>query len=118
MRLSVLYAVLAMSPVVKIEHLKAAMAVWDYCERSAEYIFGNSLGNRTADTLLTELRQRPDVGLTRTEMLHQVFGHNKSAGEIADALRLLHDNGLAHRQNDLDPDTGRATERWFPSLAT
>ena len=118
MRLSVLYAVLDMSPVVKIEHLKAALAVWDYCQRSAEYIFGNSLGNRTADTLLAELRQRSDVGLTRTEMLHQVFGRNKSAGEIADALGLLRDNGLAHRQDDLDPETGRGTERWFPILTT
>ena len=118
MRMSVLYAVLDMSPVVKIEHLKAALAVWDYCERSAVYIFGNSLGNRTADTLLAELRQCSDVGLTRTEMLHNVFNKNKTASEIADALRLLHDNGLAHRQDDIDPETGRATERWFPALAT
>ena len=118
MRLSVLYAVLDMSPDVKIEHLKAALAVWDYCERSAEYIFGNSLGNRIADTLLAELRQVPDVGLTRTEMLHQIFNKNKAASEITDALRLLRDNGLAHRQDDLDHETGRATERWIATLTT
>ena len=62
MRLSVLYAVLDMSPVVKSEHLKAALAVWDYCARSAAHIFGSSLGDRTADTLLSELRQVPEVG--------------------------------------------------------
>jgi len=118
MRLSVLYALLDQSPVVKIEHLKAALAVWDYCQRSAEYVFGNSLGNRVADTLLAELRQVNDVGLTRTQMLHDVFHKNKSAGEIADALRLLHDNGLAHRKDDLDPETGRGVERWFSTLAT
>jgi hypothetical protein len=118
MRLSVLYAVLDMSPVVKIEHLKAALALWDYCERSAQYIFGTALGNRTADTLLSELRQVPEVGLTRTDMLHEVFHRNKTAGDIAEALRLLLDNGLAHRQDDLDPETGRTIERWFPTLST
>ena len=86
--------------------------------RSAEYVFGNSLGNRTADTLLAELRQVPDAGLSRTEMLHDVFNKNKTAREIADALRLLHDNGLAYRRDDLDHESGRATERWFPTLTT
>ncbi len=116
MRLSVLYAMLDMSNDVKIEHLKAALAVWDYCERSAKYVFGNSLGNRIADTLLAELRQAPEAGLTRTEMLHNVFNKNKTASEIADALRLLHDNGLAHRRDDPGNEAGRPTERWFPTF--
>ncbi len=116
MRLSVLYALLDQSPVVKIEHLKAALAVWDYCQRSAEYVFGNALGNRTADTLLAELRQVADVGLTRTEMLHNVFSGNTSKAKIEEALRLLHDSGLAHRKDDLDSETGRGAERWFATL--
>lgn len=118
MRLSVLYAVLDMSAVVKPEHLKAALAVWDYCERSAEFVFGHALGNKTADTLLAELRQVPDVGLTRTEMLHDVFHKNKSSGDIGEALRLLHDNGLAYRKDDPAPEVGRPAERWFPTLTT
>lgn len=118
MRLSVLYAMLDMSNEVKVEHLKAALAVWDYCERSAKYVFGNSLGNATADALLAALRQVADVGLTRTEMLHGVFHKNKSAGDIAEALRLLHDNGLAYRKDDPAPEVGRPTERWFPTLTT
>lgn len=118
MRLSVLYAMLDMSTEVKVEHLKAALAVWDYCERSAKYVFGNSLGNATADALLAALRQAADVGLTRTEMLKGVFHKNKSAGDIAEALRLLHDNSLAYRKDDPAPEVGRATERWFPTLTT
>jgi hypothetical protein len=118
LRLSVLYAVLDRSPAVKVEHLKAALALWGYCYRSARYIFGTSLGNRTADTLLSELRQVADVGLTRTEMLHGIFRKNKPAGEIAEALRLLNDNGLAFRKDDPAPEVGRATERWFPTLTT
>lgn len=118
MRLSVLYAMLDMSNEVKVEHLKAALAVWDYCERSAKYIFGTSLGNKTADTLLAELRQVPDMGLSRTEMLHNVFNKNKTASEIADALRLLHDNGLAQRRDDPGNEAGRTIERWYPILTT
>lgn len=118
LRLSVLYAVLDMSPVVKIEHLKAALAIWDYCQRSAEYVFGNSLGNRDADKLLAELRRVADVGLTRTEMLYNVFHKNKPAGDITDALRLLNDNGLAYRKDDPAPEVGRGAERWFATLKT
>ena len=119
MRLACLYALLDSSPVIKLAHLDAALALWDFCERSAAHIFGSSLGHRMADTLLAELRQVPNVGLTRTEMIHEVFGSNKSAAKIAEALQLLHDNGLAHRKDDLDPETGHATaERWFPTLAT
>lgn len=118
LRLSVLYAALDMSPVVKLEHLKAALAVWDYCERSAKYIFGNSLGNRDADKLLAELRHAADVGLTRTEMLYNVFHKNKPAGDITDALRLLNDNGLAYRKDDPAPEVGRWAERWFATLNT
>lgn len=118
MRLACLYALLDSSPVITLEHLEAGLALWDFCERSAAHIFGSSLGDRTADTLLSELRQVPEVGLTRTKMLHGVFHKNKTAGDIAEALRLLHDNGLAYRKDDPAPEVGRPTERWFPNLTT
>lgn len=116
MRLSVLYAMLDMSPVVKVIHLEAALAVWDYCERSAEYIFGNALGNRTADMLLAELREVADAGLTRTMMIHVIFKRNKTAAEISEALRLLEELGLAYRKDDLDSNSGRPVERWFATF--
>lgn len=70
---------------------------------------------RTADTLLAELRQAPEVGLTRTEMFH-LFNRNKTAGEIGESLRLLADNNLARAQSEVDPMSGRTVERWFPIL--
>ena len=33
------------SGVVEVEHLRAAIAVWDYCEASAAYIFGGKVGD-------------------------------------------------------------------------
>ena len=88
------------------------------CLKAAAHNFGSSLGDRTADTLLAELRQVPEVGLTRTQMLHDVFHKNKTAGDIADALRLLNDNGLAYRKDDPAPEVGRGAERWFATLTT
>lgn len=51
-RLSLLYALLDRSAVVGVPHLRAALALWDYCARSAAYIFG------TAPTETDEDRDR------------------------------------------------------------
>lgn len=39
MRLACLYALLDQSPLIRVEHLSAAFAVWDYCFASARYFF-------------------------------------------------------------------------------
>lgn len=43
LRLSLIYALLDKSPVIRGKHLRAALAVWRYCEASARYIFGENL---------------------------------------------------------------------------
>ncbi len=42
MRLAMLYALLDGSDEIRVEHLKAGLAVWRYCEESALCIFGSS----------------------------------------------------------------------------
>jgi hypothetical protein len=41
MRISMIYALLDMSDVIRIEHLNAALAVWRYAEQSSHLIYGN-----------------------------------------------------------------------------
>ena len=41
-----------------------------------------------------------------------------TAAEVADALRLLSDNGLARVQNEVDSESGRPVERWFATGST
>ena len=65
LRLSVIYAVLDGEHVVRLPHLMAALAVWDYCEASARYIFGDATGDSVADRIMEGLRQSP-TGLSRT----------------------------------------------------
>jgi hypothetical protein len=86
LRLSVLYALLDCSPIVKPPHLAAALAVWDFAEASARWIFGKRLGLPIADAILDALTTR--ASMTTTE-IHHLLGRHKSADEIAAALATL-----------------------------
>ena len=109
MRLSMIYALLDRSHVVRRKHLEAALALWRYAEASARYIFGDALGDPVADTILHALRDAGEGGLTRTE-ISALFGRNKDAAELARALRLLVDERLAHVR--AEETGGRRAERW------
>ena len=109
MRLASLYALQDMSYVVTQDHLTAALAVWEYCEASARYIFGQRLGDPIADDLLNALRKHRD-GLTRTD-IRDWFGRNRKAHEIDRGLALLAKQGLASMEEL--PSGGRPIERWF-----
>jgi DNA-binding transcriptional ArsR family regulator len=91
----------------------AALAVWEYAEQSAKYIFGSALGDPTADAILRALRERPE-GMDRTA-LRQYFQRHKSAAEIARALNVLQEAGLARSQKD-EGTGGRPREVWYPCL--
>jgi hypothetical protein len=85
MRLSTLYAVLDKSAVIGPEHHHAAMALWRYCEQSAQWIFGTSTGDRNADKILRALRHA-QAGMTKTEISVEVFNRHASSAEIDEAL--------------------------------
>jgi hypothetical protein len=115
MRLACIYALLDRSEIVRREHLLAALALWDFCDASARYIFGEALGNPVADEILDALTSSPE-GMTRTE-IRNLFSRNKRAKEVGGALTLLLDQNLAEFKKE--PTGGRPTERWFATdLAT
>ena len=55
LRLSLIYALLDGERLVRVPHLLAALSVWDYCETSVKYIFGQTLGDPVADGILETL---------------------------------------------------------------
>jgi ribosomal protein L40E len=91
LRIACLYSLLDCSNVIRIEHLTAALALWQYCEDSARYIFGAQTGNRIADEIFTELNKRKD-GMSKND-IREHFQQNRSAAEINIALELLLDLG-------------------------
>lgn len=116
MRLACLYALEDMSYVVRQDHLLAALALWQYLEDSARFIFGERLGDPVADELLTALRSAPH-GMTRTEV-RDWFGRNRKTHEIDRALGVLLRQRLVRREvESLAAGVGgRPTERWFATL--
>lgn len=108
-RLAVLYALLDCSEVVEVPHLRAALAVWDYCAASAAHIFGGVVGYPLADKMLEAIREADeDKGLTRTGLRAAVGGHVPGS-QIDEALGYLVTRGLAveHR----DPTTSKGGRR-------
>jgi hypothetical protein len=110
MRLAMIYALMDSSAVIGAVHLQAALALWDYAERSVYYVFGDHLGDPLADELQRTLRASPN-GLTRNDLMNYL-GRHQSSDRIGRALGLLLQHKLARCERQ---DTGgRPAERWFP----
>jgi hypothetical protein len=94
LRLSVAYALLDGTAQITVAHVEAAWAVWRYCEQSAAFIFGDSLGDEVADKLLAALRNAGPGGLDGTAQ-RDLFGRHVSGARLEAARQLLEDRGLA-----------------------
>lgn len=112
LRLALTYALLDCSEMIEIEHLRAAEAVWAYCDESAQHVFGRRTGNKLADRLAAELKERPD-GMTRGE-IRDLVGGRVSAADIENALSELANLGVAHSERVATG--GRPVERWTVEL--
>jgi hypothetical protein len=108
-RLALVYALLDGAGEIDAPHLLAALAIWTYCDETAKFIFGASLGDRIADEIMRRLRNAGDVGLTRTE-IRDAFGRNLSTDRIGVALEVLRRRGLVSCES-VKTD-GRPSEVW------
>ncbi len=107
LRLSLIYALLDGSDLVGVEHLAAALTLWNYSERSALYIWGDATGDSVADMIMGVLRKQGP--LTRTQ-ISDLFQRNTSAARIQSGLDLLAAQGKA--VSSQDGSGGRPTEMW------
>jgi hypothetical protein len=108
-RLALIYALLDKSDVIDVSHLRAALAVQQYAFDSAASIFGQSLGDETADTILQALKNHPE-GMTRTA-ISNLFSNHKERDKIRVALALLLAKGLARMETV--KTRGASAEIWF-----
>ena len=114
MRLAAIYATLDCSEQIAPAHLEAALAVWRYSRDSAHWIFGDSLGDPTADEIWALAKDRPH-GVTRSED-RDLFSRNKKAREMDRALTVLEEAGRLTRTRAND-GRGRPAEIWRPHAA-
>ncbi len=109
LRLSLIYALLDCSPNIKRVHLEAALALWDYCERTAQWIFGGSLEDNTADEIMSVLAERPE-GMTQSEIMDH-FGRHKSARQLSRSLSHL--QGQGYVRPEIRKTAGRDAKVWI-----
>jgi len=89
-RLALLYALLDMSDKIRTKHLHAALALWQYCEDSARFIFDvPSLEQKRILEFLT-----PGTGRTRTCIYRDLFGGHRKAELVTQDLEGLKRMGL------------------------
>ncbi|SFM12233.1 Protein of unknown function [Paenibacillus sp. 1_12] len=95
MRIACIYALLDLSWTVRIEHLKAALAVWEYCRKSVHFIFGENHNqfDPISARILAALKER-SMGLTSTQISVEIFKKNQKAADIATAIEKLRELGL------------------------
>jgi hypothetical protein len=87
LRLAMLYALTDCTARIAVDHLEAALALWNYAVRSAAYIFGDETGNKDADRILAAIRAAPE-GMTQSELRLRVFNNNIPADRVQAALAL------------------------------
>lgn len=112
-RLALLYTLLDGQKTIQPEHLRAALALWDYASRSAAWALGHTTGDPLAEHIHAALARSPD-GLTRTR-IRDLCQRNLPADRVEQALATLAAAGRAQRQRTLT--AGRPAELWTAAPA-
>lgn len=92
LRLALTYALLDDCSEIREDHIRAAWAVWQYSRASAQYVFGDAIGDEVADKLLAAVIDAGPDGLTRAEV-GQVFSRHVTSSRIDAAVKVLEDRG-------------------------
>jgi hypothetical protein len=87
LRLSALYAILDSTAAIRLHHLQAALAVWNYCSESAAFFFGTATGDPITDRILETILESP-TGISRTR-LSALFRGRISNDRVDAALEQL-----------------------------
>jgi hypothetical protein len=92
---------------IKEVHLNAALAVWEYAEKSAYLLFHSHTGSKLGDKLLRLLANGP---MTKDEMRRHLSARQKS--KLNDALAILEKEKFARKTILKHEGAGRPAEQW------
>lgn len=85
-RLALHYALLDRSPQIRVPHLKAGLAWWDYNARTLRWLYKDTTGDPVADRILDELRVSTRISRSA---LYKLFNNRVSATELDRARKVL-----------------------------
>ena len=106
-RLSVIYALLDCTDTIRPEHLRAALAVWQYCEASARFVFGGQESDPVQQKIIDNLKTGP---MTQTQ-INDLFGGHVSTTKLREKLEILSAKG---RIGCRDEKTATRTKKeWY-----
>jgi hypothetical protein len=94
------------------KHLKAAIAFWRYCERSAQWAFAEKTGNKMADRIYWALQREPK-GMTRQQIREECFNEHCTKALLDLAFANLREAKLAEMKLERTQQAKRPAERWF-----
>ena len=107
-RIATIYALMDLSPVVKVHHLRAGLEVWRFADDSARFIFGQAEQPALEERIL-ELLIDSEGGLNRTDISGQL-SHHFTSDQITSALETLRKGGRATPK--IISTGGRSAEFW------
>jgi hypothetical protein len=110
LRLAMLYALADCSYEIRRTHAESALAVWEYAEESARFVFGDAIGDADADRVLEELKVHEE-GMTRTEV-RDLFGRNRSGEELDRIMEVLAAAGRIRVTKHRGSGSKKPVERW------
>jgi hypothetical protein len=109
-RLALLYALLDGQRRIQPQHLKAALALWDYAARSATWALERAAQDPLAHQIHDALKHALPGGLTRTQ-LRDLLHRNPTTAQLDQALATLAHDGKITSQRVLT--NGRPAELWI-----
>ena len=110
LRLALLYSLLdPHASMIGIQHLKAAVAVWQFCDESARYIFGQAETDPDANRIVEAIQERGEM--TSTE-INKLFQGHVSSRRIRDILQRLQAYGKLTARTAGGGRQGKAKTIW------
>lgn len=108
-RLALIYALTDNARQIQPAHLSAALALWDYAQRSAVWALERTAGDPLAQQIHAALTHALPDGLTRTQ-LRDLCHRNPTTAQLDQALASLAHDGKVASQRVLT--AGRPAELW------
>lgn len=108
LRMALIYTLLDGEAVIRDAHLKAALALWSYCEASARYLFERPEDNRLTKRVIEALKAGP---MTQSELNKALKVDRKDQHDaLRNAMQRLQESGRVAAEKQ--PTGGRPVQVW------